>query len=323
MRMLSLLFGHMLLLATSTLGEVGLLSGRLGVDGLVSFKCRWQRSEYIGLSDSRFDFYRPSAFFGITSRVCSAVVVRAYGDAANLPSPQVLDLYASIRLPAGLALRIGQFGPPLGFEMMTDRRQLKLSDYSFLARYWKPWDPRDVGVMLIRQWRRFDAAAALVNGNGINRGFEDNNRSKDFCGRLVFRPLADSAFQIAGRGYWGTIDDAGRRFIGVAGEFLVGRRSLLVVSELQHVLNAGQTRNSGYVQASYRLWGVLEPVGRVQLELQAEDRYDFGLAAGVSFLMRDDDLKATLVYEYRRRDSNSIELRELEQKIFLQLQCAL
>lgn len=312
-----------LTLATTTRGEVSIVQERLSVDALTWAKCRWQQTRYTGLTNSYFDFYRPTAFVGLTGHISSVTLMRLYCDVSDLSGQLLYDLYVDFHWPSGIELRAGQFKPPLGFEALTNPYELKLVDRSLVARKWKPWNPRDVGIMVSYGSSQFEVAGALVNGNGIGQGYEDNNDWKDVCGRVVLKPLAHHGLKFACRGYYGRIDEAGLRFRNLAGEFLLERPPLQVVAEVQHAVQGGCTRNSFYVQASFKFFGLLEPVARFQMEFQSEDKYDFGVTGGLNFLVLGDRLKVMLDYNHSRRKSITAQNRVSQRTVSLQLQAAI
>ncbi len=321
---------NLFLLMTMAHGEVSLIEGRLFADALIWANCHWQQTEVIGFTDSRFGFYRRAAFIGLTGRISSVTSMRLYCDVADFLGQPAYDLYVNFLWPSGIGLRVGQFKPPLGTEALTKPDKLKLIEYSLLKRFWKPYDPRDVGVMVNygRSW--FDVSAAVINGNSRNRAGDDNNW-KDICGRLVLKPFPSFGLQFAASGYYGqmrieTQDLSFRRFTG---EFKLDQQYLQFLGEVQHAKVPGgdlrfYIRNSFYVQATYQLSELLEPVGRFQMEFQVEDKYEMGLTGGLNFKLLGDRLKVMVDYDYwRKRSALWSTLNGSEHKFLLQLQAAI
>jgi len=303
-------------LAGTARGEVSLVGGRLSADALIWANCCWQQTEVIGLTDSRFDFYRRAAFIGLTGHISSVTSMRLYFDVGSVSA---YDLYVDFHWPSGFGLRVGQFTPPLSFEAWTEHKKLKLVEYSLVKRHWKPYGPRDIGLMISHDGRVLGIAGALVNGNGRNQG-GDNNEWKDVCTRVVFKSLADYGLRFACRGYYGWVDEAGVRFWNSAVEYLWDRQPFQVLAEFQHAVQGIAVWNSFHIQAAYQLFELLEPVARFQIEVVTKDEYDFGLTGGLNFLVFGDRLKVMLNYNDWRRESNTPENRVHEQAIFLQLQ---
>ncbi len=309
-----------LLLAVSAVrGEVSLVDGRLTIDGLARVKCRWQQSLYMGLTDSRFDFYRPEMLLGVTGRIVPVASVRVCCDVAELGNEFARDMYVHFGWPSGWNCRVGQFVPPLSYEALEDPGDLKVIGYSFLVRYWKPWNQRDVGVQAGYESRGVSLSAAVVNGYGIGQGYEDSNKWKDGCIRLAYSPSFLRGLHVAGRSYYGRIDEA-VDFWNAAAEVVFDRAPVFVLAECQLADKGTQGRTSMQVVTAYRLTGLLEPAARVQVELQSEDRYDFGFTGGLNLHMLNDRVRSMLDFEFRRRQSAFPELRVTEQRIILQLQ---
>ncbi|OYD14432.1 hypothetical protein CH330_08695 [candidate division WOR-3 bacterium JGI_Cruoil_03_51_56] len=304
------------LLAATTWGEVSLVEQRLSADALIWANCCWQQTEVIGLTDSRFDFYRRAAFIGLTGHISSVASMRVYFDLASISA---YDLYIDFHWPSGFGLRVGQFIPPLGFEAWAKLCELKLIEYSLISHHWKPWGSRDIGLMTSYERNLFEVAGALVNGNGRNNEY-DENKWKDMCGCFVFKPSASSGLKFACRGYYGRYYKEDVQFWNLAGEVLLDRESLQALAEVQHAVWGVPVRNSFHVQAAYELFGILEPVARFEIEFQSEDKHEFGVTVGLNFLAFGDRLKTMLDYNYWRRNSTMSENRVSQQKILIQLQ---
>ncbi len=299
-------------------GDIVLSEGRLSVDLLAWVNSRWKQTEENGYIKRSFDFYRLGAFVGVTGRLDSVVSMRVLFDAGWAQS--ALDLYVDFRWPNGVGLRAGQFRLPVGFEALTELDELKFIEYSFVKRRWKPWDPRDVGLMLSHDSRFFELVGAVVNGNGRRNPFQDDNNWKDVAGRLVLRPLARYGLTFAGRSYYGRMGEDEVPFRNVAGEVLFCRGAFAAAAEVQHALQGSMERNSFYIQATYEILGLLEPAARFHMEFRPDDKFDFGVTGGLSLRMSGGRLRVMLNYDYweRRRALSSDDIAE--QKLLLQLQ---
>lgn len=308
--------------AETACGAVPIIGDQVTLDILVQARMRWQHSLYLGLTDERLDFFRPDAYIGLTGRVSSIFSVRAYADVTDLSETMLRDLFLECSWPAGWNLRVGQFVPPLSSEAQADPSELRLIGYSFLSRYWKPWNQRDVGVQAGYRKDWLDLSAALLNGYGIGQSYEDNNKWKDICARVAVRPQVVPGGQAVVRGYHGRISQ-GVDFTSGAIELSYTRPRLLAMAECQYTKQGEVTRTSFQLVSAYRLLTEVQPVLRLQTEFQSEDRYDFGAAAGITVFAFDDRVQVAVQYHLRRRESRRRELRVTEGRVLLQLQGAL
>lgn len=119
--------------------------------------------------------------------------------------PYILDAFFSWKA-AGQYLKVsaGQFKSPFGLELSTPCQSLYTIDRSRVVNELaSPF--RDQGLMFsgstdslqlfgIEKPNIFSYSLALTNGTGLNT--VDNNRSKDFIGRIVFAPC--NFFQVGG-----------------------------------------------------------------------------------------------------------------------------
>ncbi|UCG43999.1 MAG: hypothetical protein JSU73_05145 [candidate division WOR-3 bacterium] len=316
-------------LVTEAAASVTLVEDRLDLDALLWANVSWMMSSKSGFGSPGFKFYRRGAFVGLTGKVTSYASMRLYIDAGSLWQNPALDVYADFAWQNGIGLRAGQFKCPLGFEAMTEDRDLRMIEYSVVKRYWKPADQRDVGVLLTYTRSGVDAAVAVVNGNGRGAGFKDENNSKDASVRFALAPWREGGPEFAVRGYVGRWKAASLPYYSGAVEFRLLRGPLQIVTEAQYAKvqfneNAALLgRTSFYVQASYD-FGLLEPVGRVQMEDESDDKYELGLTGGVTVRLVGDWLKLAVQYDYFRKEAVVYpQLAGTEQGLLWQLQAAI
>ncbi len=141
-------------------------------------------------------------------------------------NPKIVDAWARYRPVAQIGLQVGQFKIPLSIEN-SEYTPLKLEfiDYSLVVQRLVHMSSRDVmgisstgrdcGVQLYGGFVKKEGFymlnynLAFFNGNGINSK-RDNNRSKDFVGRVMFNPMKD--FTVAGYYQYGEGDFGERRY---------------------------------------------------------------------------------------------------------------
>ena len=307
-------------LAAQASAEVVLLDGKLATDITAWANCRWSNYTQAGFSASRFEFYRFGGFVGLTARVSPVASARVSFDAGWANS--ALDIYVDLAWPSVLAVRAGQFVVPTGFEALTKPEETKLIDNSMVKRLWKPWDPRDVGIMLSYDARPISGALAVINGNGRQDPLHDDNDAKDIAARVVLRILEHSGLLFAVRGYHGKYGAEKVNFDNVAVEASFRDWGLDVTAEGQRAVFGTALRNSFYVQAAYRLTGLLEPAGRYTMEF-AEDRFDFGVTGGMNFRVKGDRLKLMLDYDHWERRAPGVWDDIVENRFLVQLQAGI
>ena len=122
-------------------------------------------------------------------------------------SPKIVDAWVRYRPFSQLGLQVGQFKIPLSIEN-SEYAPLKLEfiDYSLVVQRLVKMSSNDVtgissagrdcgaqlygGFVEREGFHLLNYNLAIFNGNGINSK-KDNNRSKDFVGRLMVCPLRD------------------------------------------------------------------------------------------------------------------------------------
>jgi len=286
--------------------EVRMAGGLVSMEGMVAGSARWYESRYGGFSEGNFDLLLRSASIGMTVGATEWLEFRGYFDLANM---HALDLYARAGWSNGLSLTAGRFVVPLSHESGVLEFERRLADYSLLSRFWKPSGARDIGVVVSYRREWLDIWGSVVNGNGW-WPTSDENRQKDFALRAAFRPGFAGGIGFGLRGYYGynRVNDQDLLHRQFGGELFWKDSGVELTAEVQHAVVPGTDaryykRNSGYIQGTCRLARVLEPTLRLELELQAEDRYEAGATAALAFVVREERLRAVLSYDYVKKDS--------------------
>ncbi len=295
-----------LLAPTLTQAAVTPADAKVMVDALTWVDGSYYSSRVSGVASRAQSFAVTTALLGITAQAGSVAALRMQVDVARLFTPVARELYVDLHWFNGLGVRAGQLTPPLGYEALTPLQQLRLLDYSSVRRWLKPRSVQDVGVMLScdREW--FAVAAACLNGSGVGQGVLDNNVWKDFCGRVVFKPGLLPGSGLACRGYYGRTGDAGETFANLAGEAWFEGARVRLAAEVQHAVIGRYVRNGAYIQCSCVLLPWLEPAGRIDAELQVDDRYDVALVVGGNVNIPGERLKLILGYRHAYWATNSI-----------------
>ena len=284
----------LLIVVHAAWANLTVVGDRLSLDALVRTSAYWWRAEQAGLAQNESAIERVEALAGLTGRLSSVVSFRLSGDVSFI-QPQ--DLYVDLRWQNGVGLRAGQFLLPLGFDAMTEPDSQVLTSTSFLVSYAKPDGTRDIGAMGSWQINRFSASAAVVNGSGSN--VDDNNNRKDLCGRISLRPLARLDAVVALRAYYGWPNAADSVWRSVALEAHMRHGPVTLQAELQNHLGPSARNNMAYLQA---LWdfGLVECVGRFDLDLPQRERTHWMIDGGVSLRPLTDHFKVMLDCSYNR-----------------------
>ncbi len=191
---------------------------------------------------------------------------------------QIRDAYLRYKPSSYINVQVGQFKIPFTLENvdygpasleLADNAIVisKLSDYSDLSGISS--NGRDIGISLYGSFLKregfnlIDYRIGLFNGNGINT--KDNNKTKDFVGRIDINPLKE--LTLSGSYYtgkYGDQSDSHYRERVAAGLRWVNEK-LILRSEYIFGKTAGTKSEGVYVLAGYKF------VER----LQALVRYDF------------------------------------------------
>jgi phosphate-selective porin OprO/OprP len=121
---------------------------------------------------------------------------------------QLLDAYANLRLIDEAQLRLGKGKAPVGFERLKSPADIMFAERGFPTLL---VPNRDIGVQLHGQlWKgTLEYAGGIYNGVPDGQsGDQDENRQKDYVGRVFVRPfvpVGDGALSGLGLGIAGTI----------------------------------------------------------------------------------------------------------------------
>lgn len=123
-------------------------------------------------------------------------------------SPKICDLYFRYKPSKELNFQLGQFKLPFAIENdIYGPTKFEFIDYSyittFFARNNATYDGlavtgRDIGFQVYgafgeaEGYNTFSYNVGFFNGSGINK--QDNNRSKDFVGRVIYKPSKELSF---------------------------------------------------------------------------------------------------------------------------------
>jgi len=274
--------------------DLWLVEDRLALDATAWSGAHLWRAEQAGLTQNKSAFERVEAIAGLTGHLGSVVSVRTSGDVGYL-QPQ--DLYLDLHWSNGWGLRAGQFLLPLGMDAATEPDSQVLPGNALMVGYAKPNGLRDIGVLGGFETNRLSAAAGVVNGSGANA--DDNNGSKDLCGRVAVRPSSVLDAILAVRIYYGWPDASDSIWRSMAAEARLRKGPLELQAEFQNHYGPESRNNAGYAQAS---WTVrqLQPVGRLDLT-QAQGRLaDWMMTAGLNARPISDQSVVMLGCSYRR-----------------------
>lgn len=256
-----------------------LCDGRLSVDLAVVAGAKWYASRAYGLSSKRFVFSRDASRFGISARPVSGLLIRYYSDPVVGLGP--LDLYVDFAANRHLSILAGQFLLPLGMESSESICSSPFAGNTLVKNRWKPYDERDVGVMFAYKARGVAVDVAVVNGNGRNNPFNDENKSKDVAFRVAVGPLRGTGVLVAVRAYYGAYGVEERPFANLAGEVAVDAGRLKATSEWQFSDADSDVRGSAYLQASYALAAFIEPAVRADVEYRSSTQYELAATCGI------------------------------------------
>ena len=300
------------------LGAIDLVRDRLSFDALGSFSGAWTQFRTAGVSDGRGDFFHPAALVGLLAHVSPVVGLRVSTDVAAVTQQLTQEFYLETKWSSGIVVRAGQVVVPLGREALTPQQNRRFADYSIVSRWWKPGATYDVGVLAGYEGRLLGAAAALVNGND-GRTYADDNKWKDVCARVALNQFGGGWPGVAARVYYGKTD-VGTPFLSLAGEAWYERENLEVLGEAQHAVKGIYERNCFVVQAAYRPVSLLEPVLRLQIEFQKDDRYDYSAVGGLNVHLWGDAMLLMLEFEQMRKESNTPSAAFSQQRVLAKLQ---
>jgi hypothetical protein len=293
--------------------------------------CLWGRAHFLQQTDympwtpatsAENSFDRAVGYTGVTLQFGQYLQSRVMFDVGDISGKPIHDLYAAADW-RGLALRVGQFKPPTGYENLTDDWQLDFGEKTLLSGLRTPTGAiRDVGAQLAYNHERFQAALAVLNGNGRNQ-LKDNNRFKDAACRLIATPLGNaSPLFLGGNLYLGSDtlarDTANKSFRRFAGEFGWVKPEYFVRAEFMKGSDAAGGVNGVYVVAGFRVRNI-QPV--VRFERVVAERPNLAvnvLTIGLNGFFVQDMVKPMLDFSW-----TSDKVKEIETlKLAFQLQVA-
>jgi phosphate-selective porin OprO/OprP len=180
-------------------------------------------------------------------------------------TPALLDGYTTYKFADYLKISAGQFKIPFSYESLTSDSQLELIDRSQVEEALNArakdvlgnQNGRDIGAQINGSFLKvndsylFDYTFAVLNGNGINRA--DNNQDKDISGRFTVHPVPNLAISYDfyhGRDIFGTVTTTQlRNRQGVDARYVYGALSL--TAEYDKGNDAAIRRDGWYGQAAY------------------------------------------------------------------------
>ncbi len=200
-------------------------------------------------------------------------------------SPRILDAYIRYKAARQFNIQAGEFKIPFSMENTYSPTVLETSENSMaISRLCNYSDisgtasnGRDVGIAFYGGfWEKdgynvLDYNIGVFNGNGIN--VKDDNRAKDFSGRLTVNPTRH--LSLSGSYYYGTF---GKQEEGTHNRTRIGAgicwedQRLIVRSEYIYGKTAGMKSEGVYAVAGYFVHPKFQPV--IKYDFFREDRFD-------------------------------------------------
>ncbi|MDB5030258.1 porin [Mucilaginibacter sp.] len=218
--------------------------GFQGTSGIDGFDTRRARLDFKGAISNNWDYELYVEFAG---------------------TPALVDGYTTYKVADYLKISAGQFKIPFSVESLTSDSQLELIDRSQVEEALNArgkdvlgnQNGRDIGAQIngsflkIKDYYLFDYTFAVLNGNGINRA--DNNQDKDVSGRFTVHPIANLALSYDfyhGRDIYGTSTATQvRNRQGFDARYVYGPLSL--TAEYDKGTDALIKRDGWYAQSAY------------------------------------------------------------------------
>lgn len=238
-----------------------------------------------------------------------------------------MDAYINAHLSKEVHFRLGQYFLPLGFENYEiSPATLETIDFSNITNRMVCRNAvatpnlidygRDIGIMMYgdlfqdanKKFNYLSYALSLTNGQLPT--LNDNNKSKDFVGRLTFRPI--EKLRILGSYNWGEYQKLGNETVAtkdyvpmgriVAGAWYYDPEGLSLRAEYGHLKSkdAGVKEDSFYALAAYKV-GKFLPVARWDMYRDRENKYaptnvDAILVGCTYQIIKDVKLQAAYTY---------------------------
>ncbi len=229
-------------------------------------------------------------------------------------SVKIIDAYFRYKIAGNLNVQAGEFKIPLSLESFQyGPTSLEVIDNSLVVSRLCNYSDvsgikangRDVGVSLNgslfrrKGYSLLDYSFGLFNGNGIN--VNDNNKSKDFSGMLIFNPVKQ--LSVAGYYYNGSYGDEGgghsRERVGGGLKWTDSR--LLVRSEYIYGRTGGTESEGVYAVAAYKVIPGLQLLLKYdyfQEDKSAGDSRERDYTLGLNYFpLKNVRLQANYVYK--------------------------
>jgi phosphate-selective porin len=230
-------------------------------------------------------------------------------------SPALLDAFVEFAPSKAAGLRAGQFLVPFSMNNVTSVADIDMVNRPTVVEALAPGrdngaSGRDVGAVLFGSYSVLEYALGFVNGAGINK--TDTNSHKDFCGRVVLRPL--KVLAVGGSFYRGRQSAAAedplvaRNKEGLEAVLSVDR--FLLKSEYIHAKDDLISKAGWYAQAGFfALPGKLQALVRydsLDLDRAVPDDGKRVIAVGVNWFIVGKT-KLQLNYEIHRLEAGGRE----------------
>lgn len=195
-------------------------------------------------------------------------------DPASVPSTLIQDAGVAYAFPFGVEVHVGQEKAPVSEEGLRPTPQVDFVEKSILALTFG--EQRNIGLQVWGQKKRGEVRLAVINGTGRNQ--QDNNRNKDFVGRLVVKPVPEISLGASGYTGRSTIGDSLRfKKWSVGGEAGLDWRNWRLRGEILRGHGGKDDKNqtqegvSGYLRYTYQ--------EKIQAAVRVE-RWDVNLHQG-------------------------------------------
>lgn len=245
-------------------------------------------------------------------------------------NPYLLDAFITYKRFKWAKVSVGSFKQPFGMEVNTSCSGLYTIERSFASdQIVAP--QRDMGIMILGGDKEsvINYSFAIMNGRGL--GVADNNTSKDYIGRITFRPFEFLRFGGSYRYGFPNTDDKYRTTF--AGEIEVSHSNFLMQGEYIYdrgdynraagggcgsdPLTLGYERSGAYVQAMYMTSWNLQPVAKWEYFDTGINDVEFSiLTFGANYWFND---WTRIQVNYRYRAENPTEISNDEVLVQLQV----
>ncbi len=203
--------------------------------------------------------------------------------AAFLPNPRILDAFIRWNIKDWLSIQAGQFKIPFSLEIIKAGLPLETTESSQVINALTPYQDecgiqavgRDIGIMFGGKllphngFHLLEYQVGIFNGAGINR--TDDNRAKDFSGRLFVNPIRHLQLALSYyNGRYGNNGDLHKRIRSGIGAQYEDNRWLGRAEYIRG--NTGGRRSEGYyLLAGYYAARRLQPI--LRYDMYRSDRH--------------------------------------------------